>query len=310
MLFNLNEHQIIIYGAPGTGKSFSIQKELENQGVSDDNIFRVVFHKDYTYSDFVGYIAPNNNLDTITYEYVPGPFTMSLLKAFQDENPVCLLIEEMNRGNCAAIFGDIFQLLDRDKTTGNSEYTIANAPVRSFISEKGINLSEHQNAPELGMDDIYLPNNLTIIATMNTADQNVFTLDSAFKRRFNMKYQPISFESTDQLIKLNSISKNNLFGGVHTWQEFAEYINGKIDLVNSAFYSISEDKKLGPYFVDEVDVSSRQGFCDKVLYYLKNDVFKYSEDFLNISYEKIYDRFVNQDMDIFEIIDKEDKDET
>ena len=125
-----------------------------------------------------------------------------------------------------------------------------------------------------------------------------------------MRYLPLSFESTEQLIKLNSISKNNLFGGLYTWQDFAEYINRKIDMENSESYSIPEDKKLGPYFVDEVDVSSRQGFCDKVLYYLKNDVFKYNENILNESYEKIYDKFVNQEIDIFEIIDKEGNNET
>ena len=310
MLFSLNEYQIIVYGAPGTGKSYSIQKELENQSVSNDNIFRVVFHRDYTYSDFVGFIAPSNNTDTISYEFIPGPFTMALLRAFQNSNPVCLLIEEMNRGNCAAIFGDIFQLLDRDKVTGNSEYAIANATIRSFLIDQGISLNEYNDAPELGANDIYLPNNFIIVGTMNTADQNVFTLDSAFKRRFQMKYLPISFESTEQLIKLNSISKNNLFGGLYTWQDFAEYINRKIDMENSESYSIPEDKKLGPYFVDEVDVSSRQGFCDKVLYYLKNDVFKYNENILNESYEKIYDKFVNQEIDIFEIIDKEGNNET
>lgn len=309
MLFNLNEYQIIIYGAPGTGKSFSIQKELEKLNVPEENIFRVVFHKGYTYSDFIGYIAPDNNVESISYEFVPGPFSMALLKSYQVDSPVCLIIEEMNRGNCAAIFGDIFQLLDRDRKTGNSEYPVGNGIIREYLMKEGETLDSYSDIVELGDIDIFIPNNLIIIGTMNTADQNVFTLDSAFKRRFKMRYLPISFESTEQLDKINLLSKNNLFGGKYTWQDFAEYINRQIDFHNKDFYSIPEDKKFGPYFVDEVDVSSRQGFCDKVLYYLKNDVFKYTEDILVGSYEKIYDDFVNKEVDIFKIFSKDDVNE-
>ena len=138
---------------------------------------------------------------------------------------------------------------------------------------------------------------------MNTADQNVFTLDSAFKRRFKMQYLSIDYENRNpHLDKLDAISKQNVFNDNHTWTEFAQYVNKIIDDINYESFTISEDKKLGQYFVEEKDVSSKQAFCDKVIYYLKNDVFKYNERILKNSYEKIYSDIVDNNKDIFDVI--------
>jgi 5-methylcytosine-specific restriction endonuclease McrBC GTP-binding regulatory subunit McrB len=300
-LFTINEKQIIVYGAPGTGKSFGIQQTLSELDFDiENNVIRVVFHKDYTYSDFLGYLTPiNKNKNKINYEFCPGPMTIAIEKALeQPKEKICLLIEELNRGNCAAIFGDIFQLLDRN-STGISSYTIINAEVREYL-DKNTKTAAELNRWNIGKDDIFIPSNLYIVATMNTADQNVFTMDSAFKRRFKMRYMPIKFDLTEpHLKKINDLSSRNLFNGKHTWSDFARSINAIIDSINGEAISISEDKKLGPYFVDEVDVSCRQAFCDKVIYYLKNDVFKYSEQFFNASYEELYVDFVINNGDIF-----------
>jgi len=132
---------------------------------------RIIFHPDYTYSDFVGQILPRVNEDSsVSYEFTPGPFTNILKKAYLNpEKEYFLIIEEINRGNAPAIFGDIFQLLDRNKD-GASEYEITNNDVANIIyGDKNHKVS--------------IPSNMSILCTMNTSDQNVFTLDTAFQRR-------------------------------------------------------------------------------------------------------------------------------
>ncbi len=306
MLFSMDEKQLIVYGAPGTGKSFQIHKSLESNGFPTTNTLRVVFHKDYSYSDFIGYVAPVTSADNqIKYSFKAGPFTKALRIALEKHEPVCLLIEELNRGNASAIFGDVFQLLDRDEN-GNSSYTITSREIREYIDEK-TESSIRMQALSVGKNDILLPNNFYIIATMNTADQNVFTIDSAFKRRFIMRYMPIIFDAAElHLQRLDSLSKANAFDGNHTWSEFAQMVNREIDAINEVVPTISEDKKIGPYFVDEIDISSKQAFCDKVILYLKNDVFKYTENILPNTYEAIYDAYVNQGTDIFELFKETD----
>lgn len=306
MNLNINEKQVIIYGAPGTGKSYAIQESLNNNKFNlDKNIIRVVFFHDFTYSDFIGYISPDSKTgDEIDYLFTPGPFTIALEKAFESDENICLLIEELNRGNCSAIFGDTFQLLDRN-SEDYSQYPISNSTIREYLN-KNLKTKEILESAHIGSDDIILPPNFFIVSTMNTADQNVFTIDSAFKRRFKMKYMPIEFDlSNNKLKKLNALSSINVFNGNITWSNFAQNINQIIDNVNKDMLSISEDKKLGPFFVDEVDVSCRQTFCDKVIYYLKNDVFKYSPKYFLNSYEIIYEKFVLKNEDIFSIIGKE-----
>ena len=305
----IESKQLIIYGAPGTGKSYMIDSFLKEKNIKKENIIRVVFHYEYSYSDFVGYITPHtqNNNSELTYSFIPGPFTSALTKAFNTDEEIFLIIEEINRGNTASIFGDIFQLLDRDSNY-LSEYPINNMTIRSYINEKiGSHVFEKYKISE---SEIILPSNFNILCTMNTADQNVFTLDTAFKRRFKMKYIPIDFDNrTDHLNLLDSISKLNVFDNKHTWSEFAQHINAIIDKLNYSNFSISEDKKLGQYFVEEKDISSKQAFCDKVIYYLRNDVFKYTEGILNESYEKIYNEIVKNEKDIFDLILKEETNE-
>lgn len=302
-IFSLDDKQLIVYGAPGTGKSYGINDTLSTLGFSlNDEVERVVFHKDYTYSDFIGCLMPNNSPAGLDYIFEPGPFTVALEKALESPTTnICLLIEEMNRGNCGGIFGDIFQLLDRDNM-GNSSYAIMNEDIRKYLELNPRTLPA-LSAWDIGEDDIFIPSNLYIVGTMNTADQNVFVMDSAFKRRFKMRYAPIVFDLTEpHLAKINSLSQNTLFAGTRTWSDFAIEVNALIDRINTDMISISEDKKLGPYFVDEVDVSCKQAFCDKVIYYLKNDVFKYVDTVFFDSYEEIYDEVVNNGGDIFDCL--------
>ena len=180
---------VILYGVPGAGKSHTIKNEYCKDDIC---VERLVFHPDYTYSDFVGQILPHVADDGLVgYEFAPGPFTKLLRKAYIDpEKRYFLVIEEVNRGNAPAIFGDIFQLLDRDGD-GNSQYEITNADIAKAVYKN----ESHK---------VSIPSNMSILCTMNTSDQNVFTLDTAFQRRWNMR-----------LIK-------NKFGGDEQEQTFAE----------------------------------------------------------------------------------------
>jgi 5-methylcytosine-specific restriction protein B len=306
MLFDTEDKQLIIYGSPGTGKSYNIQSTLTALGFQDDNVIRVVFHQDYTYSDFVGYISPKiANRNKINYEFTPGPLTTAIERAFIGDSNVCLLIEELNRGNAAAVFGDTFQLLDR-KTDGISSYPISNNTIRNYLDSIPA-IKDALNNFDIGDKDILLPQNLYIICTMNTADQNVSTIDTAFKRRFKMRYLPIIFNNSNKKIaKLDTLSYLNVFDGKGNWSNFAQQVNVIIDSINADSISIPEDKKLAPFFVDELDVSSKKSFSDKVIYYLKHDVFKYNETYFTDSYEHIYNWFVKENNDIFELL-KEDK---
>lgn len=244
---------VLYYGVPGAGKSNTIDGIIHN-----DPYERVVFHPDYTYSDFVGQIMPrlkkdNDGVDKLTYEFVSGPFTKILKRAVKDESKQMhyLVIEEINRGNAPAIFGDLFQLLDR-KADGSGKYGITNFDIAREVYD-----DEEQ--------EIKMPNNLTILATMNTCDQNVFTLDTAFQRRWEMKY-----------------IKNDVFSALHagdviegsnvTWGPFADVINKKILEYNSEM-SGSEDKQLGAYFATKGDLT-KDKFAEKVLKFLWDDAFK------------------------------------
>lgn len=323
---NTDTMQVIYYGAPGTGKSYNIDKFLKEELIPDDHVKRVIFHPDYTYSDFIGGISPvTDPSNKPTYKYVAGPFLELLKKAFEAPTErFFMIIEEINRGNPAAIFGDVFQLLDRE-SNGESKYAITNADACEYL--------RGQNAAQFADDSFKLPANLNILCTMNTADQNVFVLDSAFKRRFTMEYVPIDFSSSKgnpkpayltALSECFSPAANNPNGDVNSlfanttlatflqganplprnWQSFATLVNKKIDVINGDDETISEDKKLGPFFVTEDDLSDRKRFADKVLYYLKQDVFKYTSGVLSPSYQELYDRYVNKKEDIFEIFAK------
>lgn len=331
-------HQIIYYGAPGTGKSHKIKAQLE--GVSKENIFRTTFHPDSDYSTFVGAYKPTmekpmdkiyakgeliskltkmkeggvtyspqkfgakywrslkqlnlsdkkdilqacgmsdnytvefdkgvavgeeylacSKESRIIYSFVPQAFLNAYIQAYKkSEEKVYLIIEEINRGNCAQIFGDLFQLLDRD-ANGKSEYGIkADADLKSFLEEE---LGEDN--PGIKDGELCLPSNLYIYATMNTSDQSLFPIDSAFKRRWDWEYEPIKYKNTGWKIVID--------GTGFSWVSFQRIVNEKILRANN-----SEDKMLGDYFVNPSDgVITDKVLLNKILFYLWNDVCKDGE---------------------------------
>lgn len=250
---------VIFYGVPGCGKSFEIDKILKHMSIQYK---RILFHPEYTYSDFVGQIKPVAQSGNISYEFVAGPFAEILKEALRNEKrDYILVIEEINRGNAPAIFGDLFQLLDRSDS-GASEYNIYNKDILGYLNR---DLQDNEK-----YDSVKLPKNLTILATMNTCDQNVFTLDTAFKRRWRMRRIKNDFHSVD----IGNISLNNDI--VFSWTEFAKAVNDAI-LNNCNDGTAAEDKQLGAYFVKKADLKSAERFAQKVLMYLWDDVAKYDK---------------------------------
>ncbi len=225
-------------GAPGTGKSYYINQQLKKQ---DEFVTRVTFHPEYEYHNFIGSILPITDNNQINYQFVPGPFTETLCNALNDpNNHYYLVIEEMTRGNCAAIFGDIFQLLDRD-TNGKSQYPITNLQLKGYLK----NLVE---------DKIYIPENLSIYGTINTSDQNVYPMDTAFKRRFNFEYISVNQNQEHINPELNFLDQN--------WAKFYLKLNNYL-LEN---LQLSEDKQLGPFFINNSNENQ------KVIMYLWQDI--------------------------------------
>ena len=264
----MNPFQTILFGAPGTGKSFKIDDPVKGYGLKNVDKtckFRTTFHPDYDYAQFVGAYKPKKVGDAITYSFVPQVFAKAYAAAWKQyvaagnastaENQVYLVIEEINRGNCAQIFGDIFQLLDRD-SAGFSQYAIdADCDFAEWLKENGI-----------GEGKLKFPPNLNIFATMNTSDQSLFPMDSAFKRRFDWEYVPISFDGKDA-----ANYQIDIDGSQYSWQNFVEVVNDKIlDLTES------EDKQLGEFFIkpDSGNVISNKRFLGKVMFYLWNEVCK------------------------------------
>ena len=316
--------QIVYFGAPGTGKSFDIDSRLKKMKIRTEYVSRVIFHPDYSYGDFVGSIRPHKDSMGIDYRFTPGPLTKALRCAFENpQKDIYVVIEEINRGNAAAIFGDLFQLLDRE-ISGRSKYKISNSDIASEICKNAF------LKPFFKDEKIWFPNNLNFLCTMNTADQNVFILDSAFKRRFHMKYVKIDYEKmyADKLLA-GFIATTPVFDGkkalvdifkdteleeyandldskgrlIRNWPTFALLVNKVIDIVNkNEGEQISEDKKLGAFYVLLDEISDKEMFADKVLYYLKQDVFKYMDNYFSESYQVMYDEFVNGNIDIFELL--------
>lgn len=313
--------QQIFYGAPGTGKSHTINEETK-----DEDVIRTTFHPDTDYSTFVGAYKPttkevelrdlsghkvveNGEIvkeDRIIYEFVAQSFLqayVSAWKKYADANEgepqkQFLVIEEINRGNCAQIFGDLFQLLDRNDY-GFSDYPIkADADMKRQLQKAfaGLVIAQKDKinamyegkdivSQVLNGDILLLPNNLYIWATMNTSDQSLFPIDSAFKRRWDWTYMPISNAEKDWIIEVD--------GSKYDWWQFLEKINGKIGSTTN-----SEDKKLGYFFCKAQDgVISAKTFVGKVIFYLWNDVFKdyefgdtifNDEDGSKLSFDKFY----------------------
>ncbi|MGN1416995.1 MAG: AAA family ATPase [Oscillospiraceae bacterium] len=235
---------IILYGVPGSGKSWTIEHEYCSK---DCVTRRLVFHPDYTNADFIGQILPVVDEDKqVTYDFTPGPFTTIIKDAYQKpEREYVLIIEEVNRGNAPAIFGEAFQLLDRTvvpKTVGDITYPIG-------TSEYGIT-NENMAKKIYGDPDqeVRLPSNLSIIGTMNTSDQNVFTLDTAFQRRWRMRLIENNFDN----VRASLADAQILDTGV-TWKTFCEKINNLI-VGNKTKMASAEDKRLGVNFVHESEL--------------------------------------------------------
>ena len=207
--------------------------------------------------------------DGVSYDFVPGPFTNVLKNAYNDPSgKYILVIDEINRGNAPAIFGEVFQLLDRDND-GNSDYDINNADIAEKVYGKN-------NADK----PIKIPSNLWIVATMNTSDQNVFTLDTAFQRRFSMQLIENKFDSS------HSYKDNKILDTDVSWQTFCEAINEAIT-ENSGEVSSMEDKRLGVYFITENELKDKKLFAYKVLKYLWDDVFKFDKSAFNGSFKTL-----------------------
>lgn len=274
----------ILFGAPGTGKSFLLNKEKDKLLKSGGGYERVTFHPDYSYANFVGTYKPIPTKDsdgkpTITYEYVPGPFMRVLVEAIKhnDKNnakPYLLIIEEINRANVAAVFGDVFQLLDRDENV--SEYPI-------MLSN---DMKEYLAKPEVlgGSANDYtimkIPDNMFIWATMNSADQGVFPMDTAFKRRWDFTYIGID----DAMENMSEAIRNRRYtigigenARLVNWNDLRIRIN---DVLSSEMYNINEDKLIGPFFISKSVLESDDEeefikvFKNKVLMYLFDDVVK------------------------------------
>lgn len=294
---------IIYYGAPGTGKSHKAKEFAKKYSNKDEsNIFRTTLHPEYTYSDFVGQLVPAKDKDKgITYDFRSGIFTQALKYAVEnkDEN-VFLILEEMSRANVAAVFGDIFQLLDREN--GVSEYPIKSDDITGAIYDNQSNENDNVNAvsEDKAKYDVVIPRNMTILGTVNTSDQNVFVMDTAFKRRFNWKYVPVDEAANSEAFR----EHNNpiIFRNI-TWEALYKALNDFI--VNDL--KLTEDKQIGPFFIKFEDADGDEAYNlvkDKLLQYLWEDICSsaYIGDnkeklFKNdiSSFSTLYARFSNKD---------------
>ena len=303
----------IIFGAPGTGKSYKLDKEKDEflkKYKCTNNYERVTFHPDYCYANFVGTYKPVSNKEndgTISYKFVPGPFMRMYVKALrnartEDVKPFILIIEEINRANVAAVFGDIFQLLDRDEI-GVSMYPIqASEDIKDYLAK------ELGGSPDEYLET-KLPNNLFIWATMNSADQGVFPMDTAFKRRWDFTY--IGIDDADEDIVGKTVLLCNGTQKIE-WNELRKAINDYL-----AEQKINEDKQLGPYFIsrnivvpengDEIDSKKFiETFKNKVIMYLFEDAAKQKRTNLfsgcdnNNRYSSICAEFDKKGINIFD----------
>ena len=269
--FSQEPRQQIFYGAPGTGKSNTIKRDVDDKQKMN---YRVTFHPDSDYSTFVGCYKPTmkeniiskNGVESkeeqIVYRFVPQAFTKAYTAAWNTEDDVYLIIEEINRGNCAQIFGDLFQLLDRKN--GVSEYPVdADSDLADYI-RKNLKNSSRADFPE-GVKEgkkLVLPSNLFIWATMNTSDQSLFPIDSAFKRRWDWVYMPIENAEKGWKIKVN--------GNEYDWYQFLAAINKEVFALTH-----SEDKQLGYFFAKaKGTIIDAETLVNKVYFYLWTDVFK------------------------------------
>ena len=305
------ERNRIVFGAPGTGKSFRLKNDCEELMEKTSGTYeRVTFHPDYSYSQFVGTYKPvmGEDNNSIRYDFVAGPFMrvyVDAIKSGRTGSPKAhlLLIEEINRAKVAAVFGDVFQLLDRD-SDGVSEYEIqASEDIRRYLAKELGGLPDNYNK-------IKLPNNMFIWATMNSADQGVFPMDTAFKRRWNFEYLGIN-ESEKDIIGVGKIVLPGETDAVE-WNSVRRAINDRM----ASEYRINEDKLMGPFFLAKKVIASDENgmiidtekfmdaFKSKVIMYLYEDAVKQRKhDFFNgcdsSKYSSVCEAFEEKGMAIF-----------
>lgn len=301
---NLFEYNRIFFGAPGTGKSHTLNEEKDKLLKKGGSYERVTFHPDYSYSQFVGTYKPIIKEEKILYTYVPGPFLRMYVKAKESEKtgtpkPCLLIIEEINRANVSAVFGDIFQLLDRNDSN-ISKYPIhTTEDIKKYLADKlGGNIDEYST--------IEIPNNMYIWATMNSADQGVHPMDTAFKRRWDFTY--LSINEKEEGIKNYKIKVGE---NEYNWNDLRKAINH----VLLEECKVNEDKLMGPYFISNDSlkksvVDSKElvkVFKNKVIMYLFDDAAKHKRSTIFSgcstcnSYYKICQEFENKGIEIFSI---------
>lgn len=289
-------YQKIVYGAPGTGKSYSLNQQSEKY--FGNNIKRVTFYDGYTYGQFVGMYKPTvDEKNGIGYSYVPGPFMQQLVQSLKNsEDNFCLVVEEINRAKADKVFGNIFQLLDRDNS-GKSRYPVSVSEEQlEFLKTK---LEDRKDIfEEIKEKGLYIPDNLYIWATMNSADEGVQPLDTAFKRRWKFEYISLNkneekFEKQRGNIKL-IIGKNTTSN--LEWNEFRKTVNGKLQE-----YNITEDRLIAPFFISPDDFTiqisedtyalDKNIFVEKVLMYIFDDLLRH--------YPKIRNEIFKDDVKTF-----------
>lgn len=311
-------YQKIVYGAPGTGKSYSLNEEVES--IFGSNKERVTFYDGYTYGQFVGMYKPTmTEKGDISYEYVPGPFMKQLVKALiNPKEKFCLVIEEINRAKADKVFGNIFQLLDRD-STGKSKYEISvSEEQRQYLKKVLGKKSEKTNCfsdcsleaaevkilynKDSNIDTLYIPNNLYIWATMNSADDGVQPLDTAFKRRWKFNYISLN-ANEDKFGNGETFIIGKYKEKIILWNKFRTVLNDILKV------NITEDRLIAPFFIspsDFLDMESnikiidKNIFTEKVLMYIFDDLLRH--------YPKLREKIFNNSMrtfsDIYEKVSK------
>ena len=292
----------IVFGAPGTGKSYKLHSD---SAVFHNNIERVTFHPNYSYGQFIGTYKPISIDGSIRYTFVPGPFIRTYINCLKDpSNNYLLIIEEINRANVSAVFGDIFQLLDRKD--GISEYPITTGEdLKDYLYQvlyPNYDQFDDNNkkVADLVCSHLCIPQNMYIWATMNSSDQGVFTLDTAFKRRWNFEYIGIDdCESTVDDRKFNLPDGTSI-----SWPCIRRIINDKL----LATGIVNEDKLLGPFFINNYSAYSDEEFNSliksKIIMYIFEDISKYNRSEIfsgcdKLTYSSICEKFDEIGLNIF-----------
>lgn len=300
--------QKILFGSPGTGKSHRVDNHIipNDLGIRDNNnIIKTVFHPEYTYGDFVGKLVPYTKASKVEYNFYAGHFLIALAQAYKNiinagssepENTV-LVIDEINRGNSAAIFGIVFQLLDRNSDGWSSYFiNITELELMTILKLIGVefkelakneyeykfpgetdwkkNLTTFQNRVDcLKMDiqnsRIYLPPNLSFLATMNTSDNSIYFMDNAFKRRWDWEFVNIEDDNQRGVVSSRRI---NLYGqNICAWSDFVDRLNG---FIRSHYKTVRkiEDKQIGYFFINEQEIN-HEHIKNKLMFFVWDSVF-------------------------------------